>query len=88
MLGAIGSLAATGLSTALPALISRISKGNKLGNTPSQLPDPKILDDPKYKKILQNIMTPSQANSVSPVTNIIGSGVPKVRRRGAGIKTF
>ena len=88
VLGAIGSLAATGLSAGLPALISRISKGNKLGNTPSQLPDPKILDDPKYKEILQNIMTPPQANSVCHVTNIIGSGATNVRCRGAGIKTL
>jgi hypothetical protein len=76
MLGAIGSLAATGLTAGVPALISHISKRNRLQA------------DPKYKEILENIMSPSQATAVSPVTNIIGSGVRKVRRRGSGIKTF
>jgi hypothetical protein len=89
VLGALGSLAATGLSAGVPALISHISKRNTLkGNAPSQLADPKILDDPKYKEILESMMTSSSA---TPVTNIIGSGVkvqPRVRRRGAGIKTF
>jgi hypothetical protein len=84
VLGAIGSLAATALSAGVPALLSHISKRNKLkGNTPS---DPNILDDPKYKEILESMMT-----SATPVTNIIGSGVKgqsRVRRRGAGIKTF
>ena len=74
VLGAIGSLAATGLTAGVPALISHLSKRNKLQG------------DAKYKEILENIMSPAAA--VTPVTNIIGSGVRKVRRRGAGIKTF
>ena len=76
LLGAIGSLAATGLTAGVPALISHISKINKLQG------------DPKYKEILENIISPSQATTVTPVTNIIGSGVRKVRRHGSGIKTF
>jgi hypothetical protein len=76
ILGAIGSLAATGLTAGVPALISHIANRNK-----SRASEPKIPDDPKYKEILQSMMVaPSQ-----PVTNIIGSGA---RRRGAGIKTF
>ena len=74
VLGAIGSLAATGLTAGIPALMSHISKRNKLQG------------DPKYKEILENIMSP--ATAITPVTNTIGSGVHKVQRRGAGIKTF
>jgi len=42
--------------------------------------------DPKYKEILQNIMSPQQI----PVANIIGSGnyVVSQKRRGSGIKKF
>jgi len=75
VLGALGSLAATGLTAGVPALIAHIANRNK-----SRSSDPQILDDPKYKEILQNMMT-----STTLVSNIIGSGV---RRRGAGIKTF
>jgi hypothetical protein len=83
ILGAIGSLAATGLSAGVPALLSHIANKNRSkGTTPNQQIDSKILDDPKYKEILQSMLAPSQT---VPVTNIIGSGV---RRRGAGIKTF
>jgi hypothetical protein len=81
VLGAIGSLAATGLTAGVPAILSHIANRHSRPAT-SQLSDPKILDDPKYKEILQTIMTPSQA---TPVSNIIGTGV---RPRGAGIKTF
>ena len=78
LLGAIGSLAAKGLSEGVPALISHIANRNRSRGSETKMPD-----DPKYKEILQNIMmTPSQT---TPVPNIIGSGI---RRRGAGIKTF
>ena len=76
LLGAIGSLAAKGLSEGVPALINHIANRNRSSET-------KMPDDPKYKEILQSMMiTPPQT---TPVTNIIGSGI---RRRGAGIKTF
>ena len=75
VLGAVGSLAATGLTAGVPALISHIANRNR-----SRGSEPKIPDDPKYKEILQSIMV-----TPTPVTNIIGSGV---KRRGAGIKTF
>jgi len=79
VLGALGSLAATGLTAGVPALISHIANRNKSRR------DPQIHDDPKYKEILQSMMT--------PVTNIIGSGAQGQTssarpRRGAGIKTF
>ena len=78
VLGAIGSLAAKGLSEGVPALISHIASRNR-----SRASEPTIPDDPKYKEILQSMMmTPSQT---TPVTNIIGSGI---KQRGAGIKKF
>jgi hypothetical protein len=60
VLGAVGSLAATGLTLGVPALINHIRNRNK-----------KHVDDPKYREILQNLMTPQ------PVTNIIGGGIKR-----------
>jgi len=82
VLGAIGSLAAKGLTDGVPALISHIANRNRSrGSKPQEM---QVLDDPKYKEILQNIMTQTQS---TPVSNIIGSGICGTRR-GAGIKTF
>jgi hypothetical protein len=83
VLGAIGSLAATGLTAGVPALLSHIKSKNKNRQLKTE---PEIPDDPKYKEILQSILasTPQE----KPVTNIIGSGVHTSRRRGAGIKRF
>lgn len=67
LLGAVGSLAATGLTAGVPALISHIMNKNKKQVT---------VDDPKYKEILQSLTPPS------PVTNIIGSGVTRKRGAG------
>jgi hypothetical protein len=81
LLGAVGQLAATGLTAGVPALLSHIMKRKQV--------------DPKYEEILQNLVPPSaraitadaapmlKAPNQPPVTNIIGSG-----RRGAGIKKF
>ena len=69
VLGALGSLAATGLTAGVPALLSHIASRNK-----SRVSETNINNDPKYKEILQTILTPSQATTV---TNIIGSGVLK-----------
>jgi hypothetical protein len=60
LLGAVGSLAATGLTAGVPALIGHIR--NRMT---------KHTEDPKYKEILQGLMTPQ------PVTNIIGSGIKR-----------
>ena len=79
LLGAIGSLAATGLTAGVPALISHITNRNKNRSSP------KIPDDPKYKEILQSLLSEPQSQ---PVSNIIGSGIKSRRHRGAGIKTF
>jgi hypothetical protein len=62
LLGAVGSLAATGLTAGVPALISHIRNKNRKQQVP--------VDDPKYKEILQSIVP-------TPVTNIIGSGVTR-----------
>ena len=76
VLGAVGSLAATGLTAGVPALIRHIANKNSNNKIRAN-------DDPKYKEILQSMMPQAM-----PVTNIIGSGMHKVRRRGAGIKAF
>jgi len=75
LLGAVGSLAATGLTAGVPALISHIMNR-------------KQVTDPKYKEILQSLapspVLDTRGRSGTPVTNIIGSGV----RKGSGIKKF
>jgi hypothetical protein len=85
VLGALGSLAATGLTAGVPALISHIANRNKnVDKNRHFKTEPEIPDDPKYKEIIQNILA-----SERPVTNIIGSGTRSQRKRhGAGIKTF
>ena len=62
LLGAVGSLAATGLTAGVPALIGHIMNKNK--NKKQVV----TVDDPKYKEILQSLV---------PVTNMIGSGIKK-----------
>ena len=60
--GVVGSLAATGLTAGVPALISHIMNKNRKTVT---------VDDPKYKEILQKF------SPTISVTNIIGSGIRK-----------
>jgi hypothetical protein len=67
LLGAVGSLAATGLTAGVPALISHIMSRNRPRT--SKPVDPKLMEDPKYKEILQSII------AQPPVSNIIGSGI-------------
>ena len=80
VLGAIGSLAATGLTAGVPALLSHLANRNK-NHTSPRLPD-----DPKYKEILQTLL--AEPASGPPVSNIIGSGTKDRKHRGAGIKIF
>ena len=82
VLGALGSLAATGLTAGVPALLSHIMSRNKKSQLKTE---PEIPDDPKYKEILHSILASTPQGI--PVANIIGSGVSKVQR-GAGIKRF
>ena len=73
VLGAVGSLAATGLTAGVPALYSYIAnrKINKLK------PHTEIQLDAKTKEILQNLMSTPQQSNQTPVTNIIGSGIKR-----------
>ena len=82
LLGAIGSLAATGLKAGVPALINHIASRSKNRSSP------KIPDDPKYKEILQSLTESPPQSLGSSVSNIIGSGTKGWRHRGAGIKKF
>ena len=82
ILGALGSLAATGLATGIPTIISHIANRNKkkhIGNHVSQTMQQEIVSEnvePKYKEILQNIVNSKNNNSYgNPLTNIIGSGI-------------
>ena len=81
LLGAIGSLAATGLTAGVPALINHIANKNKNRS------EPKLPDDPKYKEILKSLLVESQPQG-PPVSNIIGSGMKGRKHHGAGIKRF
>jgi hypothetical protein len=72
LLSAVGSLAATGLTSGVPTLINHIKNKNR---------DKNNVTDPKYKEILQSL---APIQHTAPVTNIIGSGV----RKGSGIKKF
>src|SRR5258708_7597846 len=73
LLGAVGTLRARALTEGLPALINKIASKNKnkLLSVPPPEVDLKILEDPIYKKILQNMANPTAI----PVSNIIGSGI-------------
>ena len=82
ILGALGSLSATGLATRIPTIISHIANRNKkthIGNNVSQTMQQEIVNEnvePKYKEILQNILNSKNNNSYgNPLTNIIGSGI-------------
>ncbi len=82
LLGAVGTLGAKALTEGIPALINRIANKNKLSRAPPPEVDLKILEDPIYKKILQDMTPPNPM----PVSNIVGSGMKK--KRGSGIKKF
>ena len=91
VLGAIGSLAATGLSAGIPAIISHIAKRNRIKNNVEQAfngnkqqGQQEVLSEnlePKYKEILQNIVKSknnsngNNNNMQNPLTNVIGSGI-------------
>ena len=86
LLGAVGTLGAKALTEGIPALINKIASKNrnKLLSAPPPEVDLKILEDPVYKKILQNM-----AQTVPiPVSNIIGSAYTPAHKRGSGIKKF
>ena len=59
ILGALGSLAATGLATGIPTIISHIANRNKKKHIGNPVLQQEIVSEnvePKYKEILQNIV--------------------------------
>ena len=79
LLGAVGSLAATGLAAGVPALLTHIANRNRKKNNANTLMQQEDVSEnlePKYKEILQNIINSKRNDSSSnPLTNIIGSGI-------------
>jgi hypothetical protein len=77
LLGAVGTLAATGLTTGVPALLSHIANRNK-NKLKSSKPDPiqELQLDAKSNEIIQSIIASPQYNQ-TPVNNIIGSGIKR-----------
>ena len=82
ILGAVGSLAATGFAAGVPTLLTHIANRNRkkdnaitLMKTMQQEVVSENLE-PKYKEILQNIINSKRDDSsANPLTNIIGSGI-------------
>ena len=95
-LGAIGSLAATGLSAGIPAIISHIAKRNRLKNNADQgfngskqTGPQEVLSEnlePKYKEILQNIVKSKNSNNGNNSNNNMQN--PLTNIIGSGIKSF
>src|SRR5258708_35888364 len=110
LLGGVGTLGAKALSEGIPALINRIANKNKnklienklmhsyaSASLPSDV-DLNVIDDPIYKKILQDMQTRSSTSykvphevPQIPISNIIGSGCRSMykklhKKRGSGIK--
>ena len=79
ILGALGSLAATGLAIGIPTIISHIANRNKKKHIDNHVLQHDVVNEnvkPKYKEILQNIVNSKNNNSYgNPLTNIIGSGI-------------
>ena len=79
ILGALDSLAATGLATGIPTIISHIANRNTKKHIGDPVPQHEVVSEnaePKYKEIIQNIVNSKNNNSYSnPLTNIIGSGI-------------
>ena len=103
VLGTIGSLAATGLASGIPAIISHIAKRNRIKNNADQgfngnktnLPQEILSEtlEPKYKEILQNIVksknnySSSSSSSSSNNSNNMIQN-PLTNIIGSGIKSF
>ena len=100
-MGAIGSLAATGLASRLPAIISHIAKKRMKNNAEPlfngnkqtvQQDDLSENLEPKYKEILQNIV--KSKNNNGSTNNRNGSNGssnmsnPLTNIIGSGIKSF
>ena len=79
ILGAVGSLAATGLATGVPAILTHIANRSRKKNNANNIVQQELVSEtlePKYKEILQNIINSKHYDSSgNPLTNIIGSGI-------------
>ena len=81
LLGAVGDLAATGISQGVPALINYINNKNKKGKkestaTPNKNALPTL--DANSIAILESLMRDStNSNNTPSLTNIIGSGIKR-----------
>ena len=82
LLGAVGSLAATGLAAGVPTLLTHIANRNRKKDNANTLMKTMQREavsenlEPKYKEILQNIINSKRNDSSdNPLTNIIGSGI-------------
>ena len=72
VLGAIGSLAATGLSAGIPAILKHIASRNRNNKSiPALQPDIDIPEDVKYKEILNSIMN----SNVGSTAGTTGGGI-------------
>ena len=79
VLGAIGSLAATGLASGIPTIISHIAKRNRIKNNADQgfhgnkqTVQQEVLSEnlePKYEEILQNIVKSKNKNSNNSISS-------------------
>src|ERR1700690_4136034 len=79
LLGAVGDLAATGISQGVPALINYIKNKNRASkkeNPPNKTVLPTL--DANSIAILESLMRDSTiSNNTPPLTNIIGSGIKR-----------
>src|SRR5271163_3644640 len=82
ILGAVGQLAATGISKGVPTLLSTIL--NRKRQQQQQLSAPVITK--KSEEILNAILSREAPNEIMPTTNTIGSGYKK-SKFGSGLKT-
>ena len=83
VLGALGSLAATGLTSGIPAIIKRIAGKKKKVKAQNTVTTPQaeslqIPEETKFREILENISgtktQSSQEATPRPVSDIVGSG--------------
>ena len=81
LLGAVGDLAATGISRGVPTLINYINNKNKKGKKENTAtPNKNVLPtlDANSIAILESLMRESaNSNNTPPLTNIIGSGIKR-----------
>ena len=79
LLGAVGDLAATGISQGVPAVIKYINNKNRESKK-AEIPIKNVLPtlDSNSIAILESLMRDStNSNNTPPLTNIIGSGIKR-----------